>query len=66
MLGITPKDIYTKAFKYPETLRPENMLEITESLFDYTMTFDEIVAHDWTSQVGGWIEFYGLVRGEDY
>lgn len=65
-MGISPKDIYTKTFGYSSDARDSFIQEFIERIFDNAMTYDEIIAHDWTNQVGGWIEFYGLVRGEDY
>ncbi|KKK98819.1 hypothetical protein LCGC14_2638950, partial [marine sediment metagenome] len=66
-LGISPKDIYIKTFKYSkEFFKGTEMVKRIEDLFDNAMTYDEIINYDWTSQLGGWIEFYGLIRGEDY
>lgn len=70
-LGISPKDIYTKTFGHSDArvytrVNHKEMLDSIESLFDDAMTYNEIISHDWTSQVEGWIEFYGLVRGTDY
>lgn len=65
-LGIAPKDIYTKTFKYKSGKRSDYIPYIVNNLFSNTMSYNEIIAHDWTSQVGGWIEFYGLIRGKDY
>ena len=42
------------------------MRDFYENLFDNTMFFNEIISYDWTPHVGGWIEFYGLDKGEDY
>jgi len=66
-IGIAPRVIYKKTFGYSSArINTKEMRETFESLFGNAMTYDEIIAHDWTSQVGGWIEFYGLVRGRDY